>query len=62
MLDDEEKAGNAPIFAIGQNLDAMSVDELRETTQSLKQEIQRLEQAIREKSAHMDAASALFKR
>lgn len=43
------------------NLDAMSVEELRDYIEELKSEIVRVEGEITKKQKHMNAASSLFK-
>ena len=43
------------------NLDAMSVEELRDYIDELKGEIVRVESEITRKQKHMNAASSLFK-
>ncbi len=43
------------------NLDPMSLAELNDYIQALKDEITRAEQEIARKKAHLDAASSLFK-
>lgn len=43
------------------NLDAISVEELREYIEELKSEIIRVEAEIEKKQKHMNAASSLFK-
>ena len=50
-----------PAHAIGQDLSALSLDELDERVVVLRQEIQRLEEARRRKEASVAAASAFFK-
>lgn len=59
MFDDNEPKPK-PFFEIGQNLESLSVEELSATMETLKAEIERLEKAMNEKSAHLDAAAALF--
>jgi uncharacterized small protein (DUF1192 family) len=63
---DEESLFGAPRKApahheIGQSLDLLSAPELAERIESLKQEIARLEAAIRQREATKQAASAFFK-
>lgn len=43
------------------NLDAISVEELREYIEELKSEMIRVEAEIEKKKKHMNAASSLFK-
>lgn len=57
---DDEAAKPAPVFEIGQNLETLSVEELAETIERLKAEISRLEETMNSKSAHLDAAAAMF--
>jgi uncharacterized small protein (DUF1192 family) len=54
----KKKAGHE----IGQDLALLSVDELSERIGLLKDEIGRLEEAMKAKNASRDAASAFFKR
>ncbi|QKV20415.1 DUF1192 domain-containing protein [Oricola thermophila] len=49
-------------FEIGQDLDLLSEDELRETVAMLREEIARIERAIDSKSASRNAAEAFFRR
>ena len=61
---DEELFGaprKAPVHEIGQSLDLLSADELAARIESLKQEILRLEAAIKQREATKLAASAFFK-
>ncbi len=58
---DEEDARKLPArFELHQNLDSMSVEEIDETIQLLRSEIERLESARKAKVGHLDAAAALF--
>jgi len=64
---DEESIFGAPrksaaSHEIGQPLDLLSAPELAERIESLKQEILRLEAAIKAREATKQAASAFFKR
>jgi uncharacterized small protein (DUF1192 family) len=64
---DEESIFGAPrksaaAHEIGQPLDLLSAPELAERIESLKQEILRLEAAIKAREATKQAASAFFKR
>ena len=47
---------------VGEALDAMSVEELRERIAALREEIARLDAAVASKSASLAAADAFFKR
>ncbi len=62
---DEENVFRTPkastVHEIGQSLDLLSAHELAERIESLKQEILRLEAAIRHREATKHAASAIFK-
>ncbi|MGB7287139.1 MAG: DUF1192 domain-containing protein [Salaquimonas sp.] len=60
MFDDLDNPKKKPSFEIGQNLEDMSVEELAETIEVLKDEIKRLDSTKNAKSAHLDAAAALF--
>lgn len=57
---DEEAARKQPDFLPGQKLDDLSVDEIDRIIALLREEIARLEAARERKSAHLDAAQALF--
>ena len=59
---DEEEAKKPRDYAIGQNLEDMSVEEIATTIEALRAEIDRLEKARKAKSDHMSAAEALFLR
>ena len=63
---DEESLFGAPrkaatLHEIGQNLDLLSAPELTERIESLRQEIARLEAAIRQREATKLAAATFFK-
>ncbi|MGO8800957.1 MAG: DUF1192 domain-containing protein [Roseiarcus sp.] len=63
---DEESVFGAPrkvaaTHEIGQPIDLLSAPELAERIESLKQEIARLEAAIKAREATKQAASAFFK-
>jgi uncharacterized small protein (DUF1192 family) len=63
---DEESVFGAPrkapaVHEIGQAIDLLSAPELAERIESLKQEILRLEAAIKAREATKQAASAFFK-
>lgn len=55
------KRPQAPVHEVGQPLDDLSAPELAERIATLKQEIARLEAAIRAREATREAASAFFK-
>jgi uncharacterized small protein (DUF1192 family) len=55
------KPKKTPVHEIGQALDDISAPELAERIETLKQEIARLEGAIRARQATREAASAFFK-
>ena len=57
---DEENPPPVSGYIIGQLLDSLSIDELRETIGALQAEIERLERTLEEKTARMEAADALF--
>lgn len=46
---------------IGQDLAALSIEELKSRIDALKSEIVRLEHEIEKKSAHRDAAASVFR-
>ncbi len=60
MFDDSNEPKKKPTFELGQKLDELSVEELSETIEVLKIEIERLNEAKESKSKHLDAAAALF--
>lgn len=60
-MEDQEKPEKTETFQLGQDLSEMSVSELRETAETLRLEILRLEEAASSKSEHLNAAEALFK-
>ncbi len=55
------KRPKPPAHGIGQPLDDLSAPELAERIETLRQEIARLERAIKAREATRDAASAFFK-
>lgn len=55
------KRPKPPAHEIGQALDDLSAPELAERIETLKQEIARLESAIKARDATRSAASAFFK-
>jgi len=59
MFDDD--LPKKPKTGVVKNLEPMSLDELRAYIADLKLEIDRAELEIARKSAHMNAASSLFK-
>jgi len=61
MEDENEARKKHASYKIGQVLDELSVEEIVEVVDLLKQEIERLEIAKQSKSAHLSAAEALFK-
>ena len=60
MFEEDELPAKQPGYMIGQKLDAMSVAEITQTIDRLKEEIERLERARAAKSGHMAAAESLF--
>jgi uncharacterized small protein (DUF1192 family) len=62
MFDDSENRPKPPVaHAIGSDLSAVSVEELRERVLLLEAEIQRLRAEERRKLASREAASAVFR-
>ncbi len=59
---DENRPAPKPNHAIGEPLDAMSVEELRLRIDLLRDEIARLDAAVATKQASRSAADAAFKR
>lgn len=60
MFDEADGPRKKPTFELGQKLDDLSVEELDETIETLRLEIERLAIARQSKSNHLDAAAALF--
>ncbi|MEM7068506.1 MAG: DUF1192 domain-containing protein [Pseudomonadota bacterium] len=60
-MDENDEISKQPDYEIGQDLSQLSVEELDETIGLLKEEITRLTEARDSKSAHLNAAEALFK-
>lgn len=61
-LFDDEPAKKVRVHEIGQNLAALSVGDLQERIEQLKDEIHRLETELGTKDSTKAAAEALFKR
>jgi uncharacterized small protein (DUF1192 family) len=61
-MEDEERPKKKLAHEIGQDLALLSVEELRERIQFLKDEIVRLEGALSMKQASRSAADQFFKR
>ncbi|MFC7053858.1 DUF1192 domain-containing protein [Hansschlegelia quercus] len=63
-FDDEQplKLTREVAHKVGQDLSALSVDELRGRVEALQAEVARLNREIEAKSAHRGAADLLFKR
>lgn len=59
---DDDATRRAALHAIGEDLATLSIEELTERIVLLKNEIDRLEEAIRAKRAVADAADAVFRR
>jgi uncharacterized small protein (DUF1192 family) len=62
MLEEDLAPKKKPAHEIGQELALLSVEELAERIELLKQEIVRLEGAMRSKQASRSAADQFFKR
>ncbi|PPR28605.1 MAG: hypothetical protein CFH32_00977 [Alphaproteobacteria bacterium MarineAlpha9_Bin2] len=60
-MEDEEKPGLKKSQAIGQNLDNLSIDELRDFVNNLRNEITRVELLIKEKTKAKTLADKFFK-
>ncbi|WP_237476835.1 DUF1192 domain-containing protein [Lichenibacterium dinghuense] len=60
--DPSDRPAPKPRHAVGEPLDAVSVDELRERVALLRDEIARIEAEIAAKQASRSAADAFFKR
>ena len=61
-MDEDAPRAKPPAHQIGQDLALLSVGELEERIGLLRDEIGRLEAAIKSKRASLDAAGAFFKR
>lgn len=61
-MDEEQVRPKKKAHEIGEDLAALSVDELKERIEALKAEIERLEAAIRSKQATRSAADTFFRR
>lgn len=59
MFDDDDLPQN--IVGQRKNLEPLSIDELEVYIRELKDEISRVEDEIKSKKAHRDAASSVFK-
>jgi len=59
---DDDRPKRLPVHQLGQELGTLSLDELSERIASLKDEIARIEAAIRMKRDSAAAADAFFKR
>lgn len=60
--EDPDRPAPKPRYAVGEPLDAVSVDELRERAEAFRHEIARIEAEIGRKQLSRDAADAVFKR
>ena len=60
-MEDEEKPGLKKSQAIGQNLDNLSIDELRDFVNNLRNEITRVKLLIKEKTKAKTLADKFFK-
>ena len=60
--EDPDRPAPKPRHAVGEPLDAVSVDELRERVALLRDEIARIEAEVARKQASRSAADAFFKR
>ena len=60
--EDESRPAPKPKHAIGENLDGLSIEELRLRIDLLRTEILRLDDAVAAKQASRTAADAFFKR
>lgn len=60
-MDEEELRKKQESYVLGQDLSLLSVEEIGEMVDILKDEISRLEEAGKSKTDHLSAAEALFK-
>ena len=61
-MNDEDTHRKPPRHEIGQDLAALSLDELAERIDLLKSEIRRLEEEVEAKRGSADAAESLFRK
>jgi uncharacterized small protein (DUF1192 family) len=61
-LDDIAPPPKKKSYELGQDLSKLSVAELRELIEALKNEIARVEQTLKAKQSSLDAAQSVFKR
>ena len=59
---DDDRPKKKPTVQPGENLDDISVEELRERIAIYQAEIERLEREIAAKEKHMKAAESIFRR
>ncbi|MFC6490675.1 DUF1192 domain-containing protein [Nitratireductor sp. GCM10026969] len=59
---EEDVPKGRPHYVIGQDISALSVEELKETVALLKEEIARLERELQAKDTTRATADALFRR
>jgi uncharacterized small protein (DUF1192 family) len=60
MFDEDGAEKKVEAYTLGQPIDTLSIEELAETIGRLREEIDRIEAAMKEKTRHRDAADALF--
>ncbi len=60
-LFDEDVPRKRPIYELGEDLSTLSIGELDERVQMLKDEIARIEQVLSEKKSSVDIAASFFK-
>ena len=58
---EEDTPGKPAVHQVGENLDALSIEELEERIELLKSEIERLAAAITAKRTSADVAASFFK-
>ena len=59
---DDDAPRKKPVHEVGEDLSKLSLFELAERIESLKEEIARIEEAIARKKASADHAASFFKR
>lgn len=59
-IDDDENVKKSPEIVIGEDLEALSVDELKKRITLLKSEIDRIDSDIEKKQASKNAADKFF--
>ena len=59
-IDEDDQRPKLADYVIGQQLETLSIEELEETIERLKGEIERIDEILGQKTRHRAAADALF--